>query len=152
MIAIAVLSIGLLGIVSLTTRALSEEQDVADNFRASYLGAEGIEIARNIIDGNYLVPGNPWDQGFVCSGTCHVALDYASTDLSKACSSGDQLYFNASTGLYSLTTGNPTPFTRCVNITPLSANEIRISSVVSWTAHGNPLTVTVEDHFFNWRP
>lgn len=42
------------------------------------------------------------------------------------------------------------PFTRTIQAIPISANEEKIVSTVSWTFHGTPYAVSVSDHLTAW--
>lgn len=44
-----------------------------------------------------------------------------------------------------------TPFVRTVQAIPISANEEKVVSTVSWNFHGTPYSVTVSDHFTAWQ-
>lgn len=44
-----------------------------------------------------------------------------------------------------------TPFVRTVQAVPISANEEKIISTVSWNSHGTPYSVTVSDHLTAWQ-
>src|SRR3989344_7355701 len=85
MVAVSILTVGFLGIVGLLSRALALNRVVADNYTATYLAAEGIEITKNIVDGN-VVQGQPWNSGggvSNCTGSVEPGIDGCEADLNS---------------------------------------------------------------------
>lgn len=163
LIALSILTTGFVGIVGLLTRSFQLNRTTADDTQATYLAAEGIEVAKNIIDYDVyygLAQGNG-DWG--CSFDLNVgqkadyALEYDTVPPAN-CSpmpqlTSDQLYFSSSTDLYTYSSfGNPaTDFTRDVWITAASSDELDVQSIVTWHNGGLSNTITLEDVFYNWR-
>ncbi len=152
MVAMSVISIGMLGVFSLLANSLGIGKVTSNQYVGTYLAAEGIEVVKNMIDTNVNSGGMAWNSGLAQNGyTFAVQYDSASTtdetDVTKP------LLFDSSTGLYSYTVGKPTVFTRAITVTNLmSGNEIQVDSVVSWTDQGDTKdSVQLEDHFYNWR-
>lgn len=150
MIAISLLTVGFSAVFGLVSNSISLNRVVSDQFTASYLAMEGIEIVKNLIDSNYL-KSNPWNQGFI-DGSYEV--DYKSANL------GDNFEGSYSTkrlqldsdNFYGYQVGDPTIFERTVFIKFNSPNEMKVNSVVKWTGRGGgDFVVNLEDHFFNWR-
>lgn len=159
MVAVAILTVGFLGIVNLLSRALALNRVVADNYVATYLAAEGIEITKNIIDGNLLQGGaGSWSSGNgvnECDGDIETGIgacqvEYGSLELVSY--TGQPLNFDNETKLYDYS-GNvaPTAFRRWVTIELVNQNELRVESKVAWATRGGFSEVTLEDHFYNWR-
>lgn len=145
LIAVSVLTIGFLGLITLLSQSLSLNRVVADSYTATYLGAEGIEVVKNIldsksIDGNWSLP----------EGSFEVAYD--SSDLSI-----DQdryLKFDPETNLYSYSGPyqSETRFKRKIEIKQEGEDEIIVTSRISWTTKGGGnFSLELEDHFFNWK-
>lgn len=158
MVAVAILTVGFLGIVSLLSRALALNRVVSDNYIATYLAAEGIEITKNIIDGN-IKQGLVWNVGSGISncgssgpgsGGCEV--DWSSLIMQPY---ADQpLDFDENKKIYDYGGGaTPTPFRRRIVVTLLpDGNEVKVESQVKWiTLGGGTSEVTLEDHFYKWR-
>lgn len=138
-----------MGVITLLSRAISLNRVVADNYTATYLAAEGIEVAKNIIDGNVLQQ-QPWNNG-VQQG--EYELDYRSTAISSAFA-GRKLRFDTETRIYSYDGEVETPFIRKITVTPVGdgSTEVRVNSEVAWTGRGGAESIiNLEDHFFNWR-
>lgn len=148
LVAVSVLTVGLLGIVTLLSRALSLNRVVADNYAATYLAAEGIETVKNMIDG-CAVQKAGWNCN-VLPGDYEV--QYNSTNLAQF--AGRKLLFDPQNDIYSYAAGNPTAFVRKVSIKYVGdgSEEVQVNSEVSWTTRGGgSFRVNLEDHFFNWR-
>lgn len=146
MIAISILTIGLLGIFSLLSRSLSLNRVIADQMIATNLAAEGIELVKNLIDANVL-RRNPWNQE-ISSGDYEI--DYNDTVLTG--NQNRKISFDSGSGFYGYGAGVPTNFQRLISISQPSPDEIKINSLVNWvTRGGGQFEVNLEDHFFNWR-
>lgn len=149
MVALGALVVGFLGILALLNQSLGVNRVVADNYAATYLAAEGIEVVKNIIDANVL-SGRPWNQGFA-DGDYEVA--YASAALAP--SANRLLRFDPATGRYSYeapASSRETPFRRRIQIRLVGADEMQVNSIVSWQSRGGSFNVNLENHFMNWRP
>ncbi|MBU6141945.1 hypothetical protein KGO95_02380 [Patescibacteria group bacterium] len=145
-IAITIAIIGLLGIFSLTSSSLGETQIVTSQYVGSNLASEGIEIVKNMIDKNVL-QNQPWNIGITAGD---YEGDYSATALSPF--TGSPLLFDPVTGFYQYTTGNTTSYIRKITIDTISADEIKVTSYVSWTTRGGgAFNVDAEDYFYNWR-
>ncbi len=146
MVAISVLVVGFLSITSLLSRSLALNRVIAENYTATYLASEGIEVVKNILDAN-IIAAQPWNNGFANGD---YELDYRTTSLQL--NQGRTLSFDPVSGYYTYGSATPTPFIRTINIDLVSADEVRVISTVSWISRGNAnFAVKLEDHFFNWR-
>ncbi|MDO8504368.1 MAG: hypothetical protein Q7S36_00745, partial [Candidatus Liptonbacteria bacterium] len=149
-VALGVLTLGFLGITSLLSRALALNRVSSDSYTATYLAAEGIEVVKNILDGNRM-RGASWNGGY--SGD--YAPDAQTTDLAVTTGNvGNNLTLvcdlnnqNCEYG-YDVN-GEPTPFNRVVTVTLIGSVEARINSVVTWNSRGGVIfSVNLEDHFY----
>lgn len=131
---------------SLLGQSLVTNRTSAQSYTATYLAVEGIEVARNMIDGNG-IQGKAWNSGFA-DGTYEIGYN----DTSFSPDQGDFLMYDPSTNIYSYNGSILTPFKRAITIQLVNPDEIKIHSVVSWTgAGGGKFNVDLEDHFMNWR-
>jgi hypothetical protein len=173
LVALSVLTVGFVGIVSLLAKSFQQNRTAADDTQATYLAAEGIEIAKNIIDydlyyGLSIPPAgsvNDWQCSFgLNEGQSPVdyALEYDTTP-SPVCATtltpmqpgNNKLYFNPNTDLYTYDDiYTPTDFTRdvYVSVPAGSPNELDVRSVVTWTNGLLSNTISLEDHFYDWHP
>ena len=146
MVAIGIIVFGILSTLGLLSRALSLNRVVSDQFTATYLAAEGIEVVKNLIDAN-IIQGRPWNSGLT---TGSFEADYNSLLFEP--NQGRRLLLDLASGHYSYDGGNPTSFVRTINIELIGSEEIKVSPVVAWrTRGGGNFEVRLEDHFFNWR-
>ena len=147
MIAVSIITVGLLGILTLLSSALSLNRVVADQYKGIYLASEGIEVVKSIIDRNVIL-GAPtqWNLGFN-NGSFEV--EYSSDDFMPL--TGNPLLFKD--GIYSYALGGiATPYRRTITIQLIGFDEMRVNSNVTWiTRGGGNFSVNLEDTFFNWR-
>lgn len=146
-IALSVLTVGLLGIITLLSQSIGLNRSVADSYAATYLAAEGIEVVKNIVDMNR-IQGRAWNDG-LANGTYEVV--YNGTSLMA--NQDRFLRYDPATNLYSYSGSLETPFKRSVTITRVSDDELRVVARVTWTTRGaGSFEIILEDHFFKWRP
>ena len=74
-VTVFILTVGILGMYGAITRTIAQSSEISNRLIASYLAQEGIEIVRNLRDGNWVEEektGMPidWDTGF---DTCSFA-------------------------------------------------------------------------------
>ena len=162
-VAISIITVGLLGTFNLLSRSLSLNRMVSDRYIAANLGAEGIETVKNLIDNN-LIQNQVWNNG-INNGIYEIL--YSDTTLSRQITANADdcapdyikqnanfLTFNGGTNLYGY---EPPPtlttYKRAVCIKNLpTGEEIQVKSIVVWACRvGGNFNVNLEDHFFNWR-
>jgi len=159
MIALGVLTIGFLGVVTLLSRSLSLNRVVADDYAATYLAAEGIEVVKNLIDAN-TIQGRPWGTDL---SDGDYELEYDTTFSASAplgynpnalvAYVGRAIRVDPATKIYSYRGSSPTSFTRRIRIANVTADEVQVNAIVRWTARGGANSeINLEDHFFRWRP
>lgn len=146
MVAAGILAMGLMGIMSLLAQSFGLNRVVTDNYTATYLSAEGIEVVKNIMDTNR-VAGRSWDSGL---GAGIYEVEYDSRSLLP--NQNRNLGFDPSSKLYSYGGTQETPFRRTVTLTRVSADELKIVAAVTWASRGGSYATNLEDHFYNWRP
>lgn len=145
LVAISILTTGFLGILTLLARSLSLNRVISDNYTATYLAAEGIEIVKNIILNNR-IQNIPWNSG-LSTGVYEVMYDDAALEDNQ----NRNLLFDTSEHLYGYTRGQPTNFRRKIEIEEINANELKVKSIVLWTTRGGgSFSVELEDRFFRW--
>jgi len=155
LVAMGILTVAVFAIFSMLTRSTSLNRSISQQYVATYLAAEGLELVKNITDSNLFVCGTPWNEGVVggSSGSARAyEVDYLSDAMRPV--SGQKLRIDPVTGFYQYQTGEPSIFTRTVRIETISSDkEIRVVSVVNWRGRGGVQSeVSLEDHFFKWRP
>jgi Tfp pilus assembly protein PilV len=153
MIAIGVVTFGLLGVFSLLSQSMGLNKVAADQYVGAYLASEGIEVVKNIIDTN-IYQSRAWNDG-VSDGTYAVQYD---TKTLTSTAIDTPLKFDPATGMYNYSVGADTNFKRSVKITSLRLNsqnqpdELQVDSVVTWNGRGGmQYKINLENHFLNWR-
>lgn len=179
-LSILILSIAIVGIFSSFSIMDILTSDQSDKLIGTYLAQEGMEIARNIRDTNWLNmqygPGSgySWDDNLNCSFGCEA--DYTTgtgvpNEWQMAQWASRYLYVSNSDGFYGYNTGNSskTKFKRNIIITPVtdvdgrSDHIIKVEVQVSWDQKPNILfpiryagncepsnCVTVWGTLYNW--
>ncbi|MDE2019516.1 MAG: hypothetical protein KGJ13_04165 [Patescibacteria group bacterium] len=164
MVAIAIATVGFIGIASLLAQSLYLAKVISDQETATYLASEGIELAKNLLDhdinlASFGVPwGSCWNGGKTLNDP-HVELDYGSVDCSKHFipGHGDPLYYDPVTHYYGYNlpaADNPvkTGFVREIIIQKDTNPDMTVLSIVTWATGGYSQSLTLEDHFYNWKP
>ena len=144
-VAIGVIMVGLIAALVLINSSLFYVSLIKDRLVAANLNSEGLEVARNIRDNNWL-QNLSWNNG-LSNGDYNVA--YNSLSLSPFADT--ELLINASNGLYNYSSGSSSGFKRRISVSNLSSYELRVISTVTWQRKGNSYTNSAEDHLFNWK-
>jgi hypothetical protein len=161
-VAIGVLTVGFAGILSLLSQTLGLNRVVTDNYIATYLAAEGIEVIKNLIDYQSKLKNAGQAQNFGLPDGCYevtydTGVETALPPPIASCdpSSSRVLYYDPTAHLYGYGGGGiPTAFRRTVRLAMSSdGNEITVNSMVYWTSRGGGnFNVNLEDHFMKWEP
>lgn len=164
MVAITVLAIALVGPFTAVEHALKASYVARDELTASALAQEGMEYIRSIRDNNYLNGRASWMSGITPPSCYSTTPSYCTVDPTQGdvnTTSGaitgysslgavPPLYISSG-GLYNQQgQGTVTRFTRSVQITSLSATEVRVTVTVSWTSAHQSYSVTVVDNLNDW--
>ncbi len=151
MAAMMIVAIGIIGVYELVNRSLSMANVASSRFVAIYLANEGLEIARNIRDTNYLKiyrDGSDvvnWDDELSsCLGGC--ATDYALPELSPGTYDD---FLELSGGFFGYGAGVATPYKRKVIVSD-KGDYLEIVSEVSWTDGSGNHSETVAENLYNW--
>ena len=145
MVAIGIITIGLVSVLTLITSSLFYISNVNDRLIAANLTVEGLEVVRNIRDNNWL-QGLSWNNG-LADGDYQIA--YNSIVVSPY--GGDFLLFDDDGGFYNYDFREATIYSRRISISNLSNYEIRIVSTVNWERRGITYSNSAEGHLFDWR-
>ncbi|MDO8495188.1 MAG: type II secretion system protein [bacterium] len=150
MVSVVILSIALTAIMGLFTINITSANLVRNNYIASGLIQEGVEVVRNLRDADW-----------------HASRAFGSFGAGAPVSDGsyivqwdsDQLTIFADTfllrdpvsGLFSYDTGNNTLFKRKIDIVTVSLIEKRVTVTVSWDQKGYPKSISAEEHLYDWK-
>ena len=145
-VVIFIVSVGLLGILSVYNINAKNQYEVRRELVAAGLAQEGMEMVRNIRDYNLMNGLNWWNN--LCAGatgTCNLcpSIDYNSLS-SHACVANTGVCF--SSGRYSQCASGNTDFSRTISLTrngDLSAGGyISVTCTVSWDSGQKNATAT----------
>lgn len=156
--AILIFSAALVSLLAIAGKGIVATAQVKNETTAFYLAQEGIEVARNVRDSNF-VAGGTWDAGFApipdCSTTSGCYLDFTNggVPLLVENQGTDEVFFNA--GLYTNQGGTPTGFHRYVRLVPVAnggtPDEYTVTSTVWWQSRGIKRTVELTTIIKKWR-
>lgn len=176
MIAVTVITFSVAGPLFTASRSIIAAQIARDQLTASYLAQEGIEYVRAMRDDAYLHAASGADASatawadFLSGSSSWSITGCVATgclfDPTRAMGTGGGLALQpcsggACTPLYlanniytqqnNLVGAVPTPFTRTIQASAISATDERIVSTVSWSFKGTPHSITITDHLTPWQ-
>jgi prepilin-type N-terminal cleavage/methylation domain-containing protein len=145
LVALAILSVGLVPAFYHVTGAILLAGRIRDSLITANLAQEGIEIVRSIRDENWFNLDD-YDDGLsiVCVNGCSVQHDSRSLRNEEG-----PLLLDPATGLYQYDNGDPTPYTRTITIVP-SAGGLRVDSTVTWEYRRQQREFTVRAYLYDW--
>ena len=155
MVAMGVLTTGVLGIFALMSQSIKLTRVIDDQYIGTYLAAEGVELAKNLLDANVLAnPGN-WNANGFAASDCY-ALDVYTVSLAGAvgigCPDAGSVPLKFDGTVYRYNAGTVTSFTRSIRIEPIlnggPQEGVRVVSTVKWG--GGASSVALEDKFYAW--
>lgn len=157
--AILIFSAALVSLLVIAGKGINATGQIKNETVAFYLAQEGLETVRNIRDSNF-VTNVAWDTGFAgtpdCAAPAGCYLDFTGSVPVLAAvgnSSDTQITFN--NGLYSNQPGDPTAFSRYVQVIPVAnggtPDEYTVISKVSWNSRGITRTVELTTLIKKWR-
>jgi Tfp pilus assembly protein PilV len=153
-----IISIGLVGMLSLTWQSIKVLGINRGNLIASQLAQEGIELVRNTRDTDWLTGvGGGWD----CSSPCYYLVDYKHPELTptgagvdgnqaKLKLDTDGYYCHASLGDAGCN-GADTNFNRVISITGSSTASSTVKSWVRYKNGNNFFDYIAETILYDWR-
>ena len=145
MVAISVITIGVVGIYSLAPKVISITFANFDKFVASQLSQEGIEMVRNIRDTN-LLNWSSWDSGLTsCLEPIGCEIDYDDSSLQYY--QGRLLKINSS-GFYNYENGQNTKFKRKIIIIQ-NGDILNLKTQIILPS--NEVIFEVQENLYNWR-
>jgi len=149
-IALLVVSVGVGGVIALVSQTSSFMSNASSQLTAMFLAQEGVEIARNIRDSNFLTIHNggsiQWDNGLTgcASSTAGCEADYTNAVLTL-----QDRFLNFANGFYSYSSGVATQLKRKIFVD--GAGDTRTVSVqVTWQERGRTHTVAGATSLYNW--
>jgi len=150
MIAIFFITVGVLGVFTLIQQTITFAAISSSRLVAAYLGQEGIEIVRNIRDGNWLEqrtnPEISWNAGLAAGDW---EADYNSQELTQSYGGN---FLNLDTkGFYSYAPGTQTKFKRKITILAEGTETLKVSVLVEWSERARTYQFIVQENLYQWR-
>lgn len=177
LVAISIFTVSILGLLSVLTQGIADTSYAKKKIIADYLAQEGIEYIRNIRDTYVLYDSSGSSQtgwnnfnsnltdASACQGLngCYIGdlsvaaftnpsqpmIGIALTACGADCST---MLYDTNTGKYNYTSGTNSSYIRKINIVqdPLTPNETKIISTVSWTQGSGSYSVVFSENLYNW--
>lgn len=148
LVSLMMISVALLGVYGAIAKYTQQTKQVKENYIASLLGQEGVEMVRNFRDTNWLA-GAAFSANLpsaACSGEAGGwQADYSATSFATAYN-GAYLYTDNTTGFYNYTGGTITPYKRQICVT-LDGSKLHVAVVVRWTSH----STTIKEDLYDWK-
>jgi len=153
LIAVTVIAVGLIGVHTALARAVNQAIEVRKRFIAIYLGQEGIELIKNIRDGNW-IEGVAWDDGLIsCSSGCetdnfdHPTLTSYAEKYFYIDDADDFYKYIDSPGAGDV----KTLYQRKITITEPETYKLDIKVELFWKFNGEDKTIEVDQNIYKWR-
>ena len=153
-VAMGIITVSILAFTGVLARSMNEGRYISNKITAVNLAGEGIEIARNILDGNAIIRANTWNQGFNAHG--FFEADFRSEALTAVNVNNLRVLREEQIGgvtFYSYnSSGAVTNFRRSIQIEPMGLHQIRVTARVFWDARAGRINeVVLVSDFYNWR-
>ncbi len=126
LIGLSIFTTSILALMAVLGSGIADTSYAKQKIVAGYLAQEGIEYARNLRDTTVLYDTSGAQHGWNAFKTMSVA--------------------------YPITNENLQNFTRTVtmNTTAFGANEVQVTSTVSWTKSSGTYSVSFSENLYNW--
>jgi type II secretory pathway pseudopilin PulG len=152
-VVLLVVTIGLVGILSLIIQNIQSQNYDKDNLIANHLAQEGIELIRKVRDSNWKTSQPFYTNIATVNGASHnYYMDYLDTVPLPHSASPDIILKQDSNGFYldAYRTGTSTIFSRQISTKLLNAYSLQIDSVVTWGDHGHNYTYDLQAILYDW--
>lgn len=157
LVALAVLTMIVIGPLTLATKSISAALVSQNQITAFYLGQEAIEYVLNIRDNNFL-QSLDWLEGLnQCFGANGCYVDIPNTIINPCGTNCPKIKYDGTGNFYyNYQTGQDTIFIRKVRIKKIDIggieDEARIEVSVSWSERfGGQKSFTLQKEIFNWK-
>jgi Tfp pilus assembly protein PilV len=157
-IAIYVITMGLLGIMSLVLQGVRIQYINKNSIIASELAQEGLELVRNQRDINWLnnsdwkTGSTPPQSNIVQDGSYSIDYKNGITNIADINDLGAWLYFD-SNGFYSHDTTPPSTasiFKRLIEVTD-NTSYLKVKCTIQWNERGKNKIFVAQSFLYNWR-
>lgn len=158
-IAIAIITMGMLGVSTMIIQGMQVRDLNRNNLVASMLAQEGLELVRNTRDKNWadIIKNNgsleDWDLNIVNPDNTFI-IDYSSTPNhtpNLITDADTKLYFDANNNYTHAVTAKPTIFSRIISVSQPQNDQLIVSCNVTWKERGGTKSYVADMELFNWR-
>ena len=161
-IAIGIVVTGLVGAISLVNFTLRSSSSTVSRMVALNLAMEGVEVAVNFRDSNYLAVAN-FDDVLNGGSDTTAVFDFDETQNIWFVDFAPETFADLETQLFQKggvyrqgfavapSDRVPTNFRRLITLDNTVEDQIRVVSTVQWTERQNTNEISVERTLFNWR-
>jgi len=153
-ISIFIITIGLVGVLSLVNQNIKAQFINKNNLIASQLAQEGLELVRNIRDKNWLDPANPWTFDIIANpdGNKIYTIEYDG-DINEVTGIDDQAAeLKITGGYYDHRSGDDSIFRRIITTTnDFAASLTNVSCIVQWTDRTGTYQYVADTILYDWR-
>ncbi len=143
-VAIFIITVGLIGGLSLAISSTTAARNVRERFVAYALAQEGLELVRNYRDSVWLLEQDGFAPGQTMENDGDYALDYTGFIEERGALGDYELHYE--NGLYRHDSGAATKYSRLITLQTQGNSKVVISQV-SWADH----ELKLEVHLYNWR-
>jgi len=147
-----IVSIGLLGVLSLIIQNIQSQTYNKNNLAAYQLAQEGIELIRGVRDSNWRA-GRPFDADLV-NGTFYMDFEDTKPVFVDIDDSNNIFYIlrQGEDGFYRHGGSYPASgFYRQIKLSKLNANTLQVDVTVSWQERGRDSSYDLQTLLYNWR-
>ena len=156
MVTIFVIAVALVGGMTALQKTTALTSASSNRLIAAYMAQEGLEIIRNIRDGNWLENNDlliPWNYGFgECEDGCIVDYRVLGNEGPSQASFQERelIKFDSSLG-YQNKKGNETKFKRKITIKSKDNDILNVLVEVAWSEKGGSNSFSAQENLYNWR-
>ena len=152
LVAIAFLTLALTPLILAAIGGRNTSNQARNNLITADLAQEGLEVIHAIRDDNWfastLLSPVPFDTN-LADGTYEVQWNSTIPQTNQ-----NRFIKVDANGIYQYVSGTDTMFKRTITILHVVGGagiiELKVTSQVSWTDRGQPRSISVENHLFNW--
>lgn len=158
--AVTVVTVGVVGAFTVVQTVAGYTSLSLSQLTATYLAQEGIEIVRNIRDGNWLDPAVlPWNDGITSGAaaccicvipcSCECEADYVNNI--QFLDFYSDRFLSIDGGFYKYSGGGvKTRFKRKIIVGQDDADILNVTTTVSWLEKGRSYEISVEETLYNY--
>ncbi len=150
-IALYIISMGLLGVLSLVAQNIQAKTININMLVASQLAQEGLELVRNIRDTNW-IENAAWDDEILVGD---FAIDYLGSYIGVAGIDDSNANLELNNDYYCHNCGAGSPFNRIVSVSQINISGgpdyyLDVECHVRWQVGGQKYNYIASTHLYNW--